>query len=164
MGATPLQGRTTADHQGGVVVFHIGMRINRFRALRSWWPVAAAMPQMLAELEKDPQSGLLGHRTRLGFPRVIESVQYWESQEKLLAYAADQSRQHRPAWAAFNRRAREAQGGVGIFHETFVVPAGSYESIYVAMPPYGLAAASGVVPVGRRGETARERLESGPRS
>jgi hypothetical protein len=40
------------------------------------------------------------------------------------------------------------------------VPAGGHESIYVAMPPTGLAAATAVVPVASRGETARERLAS----
>jgi hypothetical protein len=67
---------------------------------------------------------------------------------------------HRPAWAAFNARARKAAGAVGVWHETFAVPAGGHESIYVAMPPTGLAAATGVVPVARRGESARERMAS----
>ncbi|MFF2662299.1 DUF4188 domain-containing protein [Kitasatospora sp. NPDC058032] len=158
MAATLIRGRTTADHEGSVVVFHIGMRINRFRALRSWWPASAAMPRMLKELAEDPHSGLLGYRMRLGLPRVLELVQYWESPEKLLAYAADQDQEHRPAWAAFNRLAREGAGNVGIWHETFVVPAGSHEAIYIDMPPYGLAEATGTVPVARRGETARERM------
>jgi hypothetical protein len=158
MAAPPIPGRSAADHEGGVVVFLIGMRINRFRALRSWWPVSAAMPRMLKELAEDPHSGLLGHRMRLGPPRVVELVQYWESEEKLLAYAADPSRGHRPAWAAFNRAARAGGGNVGIWHETYVVPAGSHEAVYVDMPPYGLAEATGTVPLARRGESARERL------
>ncbi|WP_346779682.1 DUF4188 domain-containing protein [Streptomyces sp. S3(2020)] len=55
-------------------------------------------------------------------------------------------------------RAHAGNGHVGICHETFIVPAGSYESVYVDMPAYGLAAATGVVPVGRRGDTAAQRL------
>lgn len=50
---------------------------------------------------------------------------------------------------------------MGIWHETYIVQAGSYESIYVDMPPTGLGAAWGVEPVGRRGERAAERLASG---
>jgi len=50
---------------------------------------------------------------------------------------------------------------VGIWHETFIVPAGSYETVYDDMPAYGLAAATGVVPVGRRGDTAAQRLRTG---
>ncbi|MFE9290414.1 monooxygenase family protein [Streptomyces olivaceus] len=78
-----------------------------------------------------------------------------------LHYASDQGGQHRPAWAAFNRRVRGSEGAVGIWHETYVVPAGSYESIYIDIPPAGLGEAWGVEPVSRRGERAAQRLESG---
>lgn len=64
------------------------------------------MPRMLKELSRDGDSGLLGIRGRGGGPRMYGVAQYWESREKLLAYASDQSGQHRPAWAAFGRRVR----------------------------------------------------------
>ncbi|MFE6164572.1 DUF4188 domain-containing protein [Streptomyces sp. NPDC056486] len=150
----------TADAQGGVTVFNIGMRINNFRAVRSWWPVFRAMPQMLKELSKDPEIGLLGYELLLGAPRVLYIVQYWESSEKLLAYASAQGKEHRPAWAAFNRRMREGKGKVGFWHETYVVPAGGHEQVYVNMPEFGLGKAVGVVPVGRRGEGAADRLKA----
>lgn len=73
-------------------------------------------------------------------------------------YAADQGGGHRPAWAAFNRRVREGRGKAGLWYETFVVPAGSYQSIYVNMPSSGLGEARGTVPVGRRGERAADRM------
>ncbi|WP_277441350.1 DUF4188 domain-containing protein [Streptomyces sp. SPB162] len=158
MGAELIEGRVTAAAEGDLVVFVIGMRINNFWALRSWWPVFTAMPRMLKELSREKDSGLLGFRLRPGMPRVFEVIQYWESREKLLAYAAAPDAEHRPAWTAFNRRARAGKGRVGIFHETYVVPAGGYESIYVDMPAYGLGEAAGVVPVGRRGESAKARL------
>ncbi|WP_441248409.1 DUF4188 domain-containing protein [Kitasatospora sp. McL0602] len=158
MSAKPVPSRMTAAHEGDVVVFHIGMRINSFTAVRSWWPVFLAMPRMLKELSRTPDSGLLGFRGLLGSPREVELVQYWESKEKLLAYAAAADQEHHPAWAAFNRRARQGNGNVGIWHETYLVPAGSHESVYVNMPPFGLAAATGSAPVARRGETAAERL------
>ncbi|MEU6329294.1 DUF4188 domain-containing protein [Streptomyces sp. NPDC047049] len=53
--------------------------------------------------------------------------------------------------------ARGARQG-GPLHETFVVPAGSYESVYVNMPPFGLGEARGTVAVGRRGERAADRM------
>ncbi|KUJ64737.1 hypothetical protein ACZ90_58825 [Streptomyces albus subsp. albus] len=134
------------------------MRINNFRAVRSWWPVFTAMPRMLKELSQDEGSGLLGYQLLMGLPRVIYVVQYWESPEKLLAYATDRDGQHRPAWAAFNRRVREGKDKVGFWHETYAVPAGRYESIYLNMPAFGLGQATGVVPVGRRGERAADRL------
>ncbi|MFF3640690.1 DUF4188 domain-containing protein [Streptomyces sp. NPDC002564] len=160
MSSKPIQGRMTADAQDGVVVFHIGMRINNVRAVRSWWPVFLAMPRMLKELSKDPESGMLGYRLLFGAPRVVYVVQYWESQEKLLAYSAAQDKEHRPAWAAFNRRVKEGRGRVGFWHETFVVPAGAHEAVYVNMPAFGLGAATGVVPVGRRGDRAADRLKA----
>jgi hypothetical protein len=158
MGARPIEGRMTAAGQGEIVVFHIGMRVNSFTAVRSWWPVARAMGPMLAELRREKDSGLLGYQTLLGGPRVVHLVQYWDSRDKLLAYASAPEGRHRPAWAAFNRRLREGRGRVGFWHETYVVPAGAYESIYRNMPEYGLGKATGVVPVGRRGERAAARL------
>ncbi|TJZ46295.1 DUF4188 domain-containing protein [Streptomyces piniterrae] len=147
----------TADGDGEVVVFLIGMRVNSWRAVRSWLPVFRAMPPMIKELARDRERGMLGYRGLPGL-RTFGILQYWESKEKLLAYASDQNGEHRPAWAAFNRRVREGRGKVGIWHETYVVPAGSYESIYANMPPSGLGAVRGVVPVGRRGERAADRL------
>ncbi|MEU5687945.1 DUF4188 domain-containing protein [Streptomyces venezuelae] len=158
MSSKPIEGRMTAEAEGDVVVFHIGMRINAFRAVRSWWPVFRAMPRMLKELSRDRESGMLGYRLLFGGTRVVYVVQYWESQEKLLAYSTAQDKAHRPAWAAFNRRIREGRGKVGFWHETFVVPAGAHEQVYVNMPPFGLGAATGVIPVGRRGERAADRL------
>ncbi|MET7935676.1 DUF4188 domain-containing protein [Streptomyces sp. NPDC005322] len=158
MGAEVLTGRMTAEAGGGVTVFMIGMRINRFRALRSWLPVFRAMPRMLRELSRDRESGMLEYQLLFGPPRVIYVVQYWDSHEKLMEYAVAQDKEHRPAWAAFNRRIREGRGKVGFWHETYVVPAGAHEAVYVNMPEFGLGKAAGVVPVGRRGERAADRL------
>ena len=95
--------RVTAVREGGIVVFLIGMRVNRWWKLHRWLPVARAMPPMLEELAKDPASGLLGGTlalTRQG-PML---VQYWESVEKLQTYASSRAAKHLPAWADFNRR------------------------------------------------------------
>ena len=58
--STVVKGRQTASLDDEVVVFLIGMRINRLRSLRSWLPAFRAMPRMLAELNRDPELGLLG--------------------------------------------------------------------------------------------------------
>ncbi|WP_051966224.1 DUF4188 domain-containing protein [Kitasatospora mediocidica] len=155
-----IESRVTDAHDGGVVVFLIGMRINRLRAVRRWWPVAQAMPAMLRELFADPDAGLLGARTMVGGGlREITVVQYWKDADHLLAYATAADRKHRPAWQAFNRQARSSAGAVGIWHETYVVPAGGHESVYVAMPPFGLGKAAGIQPVASRGEAAAQRLD-----
>ena len=138
----------THEHEGELVVFVIGMRLNKPWRVDLWAPVFAAMPKMLAELSRDQQSGLLGYRILLaaGGPTV---VQYWSSYDKLWAYASEPAASHRPAWTEFNRRARGAPGAVGIWHETYAVA--QAESMYVGMPALGLAAATRAVPVGRRG-------------
>lgn len=150
-----IPARMTHDYDGDLVVFLIGMRINKPWRPDLWLPVFSAMPGMLAELSKDKESGLLGYRLTFGAGGPL-LVQYWNSHEKLYRYASDRNAAHRPAWAAFNRRARKAPGAVGIWHETYVVERA--ESIYVGMPVAGLAAATSAVPVARRGETAEERL------
>jgi hypothetical protein len=150
-------GRITHDHDGNVVVFLIGMRINRLRAVRAWWPVIQAMPRMLRELDADPSLGLLGYRQCVS-GRGTLAVQYWRDLDSLLGYAQATNHAHRPAWAAFNRSVRDAAGAVGIWHETFVVPAGGHESLYVGMPSVGLPAVYGPVPVSTKRDAARERL------
>lgn len=66
---------------------------------------------------------------------------------------------HHKVWAIINRkeRAGKTRGHVGIWHEAYVVPEGSYESIYADMPPFGLAAAHGQAPLARRGRYAKDR-------
>lgn len=152
-----IPGRQTASYEGDLVVFLIGMRVNSLRALRQWIPVTKAMGPMLRELMADPDSGLLGFRTFPGL-REVTLIQYWESTEKLQAFANDAQRTHRPAWTEFYRRSYQ-DNAVGIWHETYVVPAGGSESIYANMPLLGLGKVSGVVAANTRGRTAAERLK-----
>src|ERR1044071_5132274 len=104
--------RMAAQMEGDFVVFLIGMRINRWWKVHRWLPVALAMPRMLRELRARPGSGFLGATLLPGM-----SVQYWEAFEALLAYAADRSGKHFPAWAEFYKRIG-TNGDVGIWHET----------------------------------------------
>jgi len=147
--------RMTHDYDGELVVFLIGMRINKPWRPDLWLPAFLAMPAMLKELLSDPTSGLLGSHLTFGANGPL-LVQYWSSHELLYAYASDPNAVHRPAWAGFHRRVRARPDAVGIWHETFVV--GRAETLYYAMPPFGLAGATAAVPVSRRGETARQLL------
>jgi len=133
------QGRWTHTHEGDLTVFLIGMRLNRLWRPDAWLPVFLAMPRMLRELAGDPTSGFLGYRLALG-PDGPLVVQYWRRAEDLYRYAADAGAGHRPAWTAFNRRARRVPGAVGIWHETYEVACA--ESVYVDLPVQGLAAAT----------------------
>jgi len=154
----PIPGHTTAAAEGEVTVLLIGMRINHFWAVHHWLPVFVAMPRMLRELSRDKERGLLGYQLLSGSPRTYMVVQYWESREKLYAYAVAPDALHRRAWAMINRFERKSRQHVGLWHETYIAPPGSYESIYGDMPPYGLAAATGVLPLEKRGRTAADRF------
>lgn len=151
-------GRMTHRYDGELVVFLIGMTINRWWRFDKWLPVFTAMPGMLAELSKDRESGLLGYRLTFGAHGPV-LVQYWSSHELLYAYAGAQDAQHRPAWTAFNQRARKHPGVVGVWHETYQVARA--ESIYSGTPTIGLAKATELVPVQRRADRAALRLAAG---
>ncbi len=130
--------RLTANLEGGFVVFLIGMRINRPFLVHKWWPVVLAMPRMIKELYRQPELGFL--HAEMWFSRTIILLQYWRSTEHLMAYSRSQSMAHLPAWQAFNK-AIGTDGSVGIWHETYKITPGSYENIYVNMPPFGLGCA-----------------------
>jgi hypothetical protein len=85
---------------------------------------------------------------RFFYPSGIGLVQYWRSIEDLTHFARTPSDPHLQAWQKFNR-AIGADGNVGIWHETYEIPAGNHESIYVNMPVFGLAAATNHVPMSR---------------
>lgn len=154
--ASVFAGRYAAHIDHPVVLFLIGMRFNKLRAVHKWLPVFLAMPRMLAELQKRPEAGLLCHRTYIS-GRVVLVQQYWESFEKLVAYAQDQTAEHFPAWATFNR-AIGKDGTVGIWHETYLVEPGKYECFYGNMPRFGLAAAAQLVPAEGGLASAKSRL------
>lgn len=149
-------GAVTDTWDQGVVVFLIGMRINAWWRPDLWIPIMRSMTRMLGELREHPEYGLLGVApTGLSNPIVI--VQYWRSVEALHRYAQSNDGTHRTAWADFHRRVR-ATHAVGIWHETYVVPAGAHESIYINMPLFGLAAATGAQPASGPRATAAGRL------
>ena len=158
-------GRMTHEHDGPIGMFLIGMRFNRLYRPDQWMPVFMAMPRMLAELYRNKATaaggetedlGFLGARTLLG-GKGVTMVQYWRSVEDIYRYASAPAHEHRPAWTAFNARARKAQGTVGIWHETYAVPAGAHESVYVGTPVMGIAEATTSVPVPNRKRYARLR-------
>jgi len=95
-----IAGRRQARIDKPLALFLIGMRINKLWGITGWGPVAMAMPRMLAELKNKPEAGLLWHR-QYWSGRNVMMLQYWESMEKLFAYAHDRQGEHFPAWAAF---------------------------------------------------------------
>ncbi|WP_309121735.1 DUF4188 domain-containing protein [Paenibacillus sp.] len=149
-------GRHTAAHEGELVVFVIGMQVNSWWAIHRWWPVAMAMGPMISELYRNKELGFLDAQFLLS-PRGPVTIQYWRSYEDLENYARHGAK-HLKAWKDYNRKAAAGSKHVGVFHETYMVDAGKYESVYVNTPKFGLGRASGLVPATGRRETARRRL------
>ena len=156
--ANIFPGRFTADTDGPFVVFIIGMRINKLLAFSRWVPTALAMGPMLRSLAQDPKSGFL-HGEPFLYAGGVGLIQYWRSTEDLERFARSPQESHLKAWQRFNK-AVGRDGSVGIWHETYQVAAGAYEAIYANMPRFGLSAAVSHTPIGKRGETARERLKA----
>ncbi len=150
--------RLSAQIEGDFVVFLIGMRVNTVWKIHKWLPPMRAMSRMLRELERLPseQTGYLGKG-----PSGMVTVQYWRSFDHLEAYARASDMAHRPAWAAFNKSVKDSRGDVGIWHETYLVKAGQYETLYSGMPLFGLGKASAVVPAEGAMMKARSRLGHG---
>lgn len=134
--------RVHAEMDEEFVVFLIGMRINTLWKVWRWLPVFVAMPRMLRELDED--AGLLGTRTLAGW-REFMVVQYWDSFEDLREYAHDPEAEHHPSWMQYNSR---SDGTVGIWHETYLVEDGEYETVYNNLPPHGLGEAAAVTDAG----------------
>jgi Domain of unknown function (DUF4188) len=150
-----IEERMCAEIDGEAVIFLIGMRVNKPWKIHKWLPVAIAMPRMLIELGKHPELGFLGAHT--WFSRTIIVLQYWRSVDHLNAYSKNRDRAHLPAWAAFNRAVGKS-GDVGIWHETYRIREGDYETIYANMPPFGLAKATKAVAASGRRESAAGRM------
>ena len=153
----------TDTHDGELVVFLLGMKPRRAWRLDQALFVGRSMRRMQIEIERDRAAGgALGYLG--GFNAVGPSgplvVQYWRSFEELETYSHSTDFAHRPAWLKFYEMTHAAgESRVGIWHETFRVPAGAHESIYADLSaPVGLAAAVGAQPLTRRGRTSRERI------
>ena len=150
--------RLAATLEGDFVVFLIGMRINQPWKIGKWWPVARAMPRMVAELMRHPEMGFLHAESWVG--RTTIMVQYWRSLDHLLAYAKNKEAEHLPAWRDFNR-AVGSDGSVGIWHETYMVSPGRYENVYNNMPAFGLGRAGILQPATGKRESAAGRVHAG---
>ena len=156
-----IDGRVTAEREEGIVVFHVGLRINALWKVHRWLPLLLLAPRMVRESLGEERSGLLGSRTVVGpGVRHVGFVQYWESFEALRGYARDGDQLHFPAWLDYYRSGTGEDTAVGIWHETYLVRADEMESVYNNMPPHGLAACAGskIVSASDQRTTAAGRL------
>ena len=81
----------------------------------------------------------------------------WAVRRSLRTCRIARDEKHWPAWTAFNKRIGN-DGTVGIFHETYAVNAGGYETVYGNMPPFGLGKVAGLVPATGSRNEARSRM------
>jgi hypothetical protein len=133
-------GKVVVDNTEPVVVFLLGIRINRWRGIRHWLPLVLTIPSMLRELASAPEGGLLGYRVLLGpGPRQAMLVQYWRRAEDLHSFARDGAGPHRAAqhryWWHYGSSA-----SVGVWHEMLIAAEGAHHAMYGNMPPMGLGA------------------------
>ncbi len=148
-------GRYTTENEENLVVFLIGMRINRPWAIHRWLPVFFAMPGMIKELyTNQDELGFLSLENYLGL-RTTVMIQYWKSMEDLQAYA--RGKKHLAAWRYFNKKIGN-NPAVGIYHESYQLHSGDYESLYGNMPKYGLGKALPHVLVTKELNSAKKRL------
>lgn len=160
--------RVTHAYDGPMTVFLIGLRVHKPWKVGVVRAAASQMPRMIVELEKNRAAAERGEAESLGYLgsrstvhlMATTMIQWWRSSEDLYAYANSAQHVHRPAWLAFYEAARADPKAVTIWHETYEVAERGAESIYSGPKPFGLGAIAGVVPVGRRGETARARIRS----
>lgn len=150
-------GRYTTENDEDIVVFLIGMRINKRYAVHKWIPVFNAMPGMIKELyTKKEELGFLSMESYFGL-RTTVMIQYWRSTADLLAYAKGDK--HLAAWKNFNKKVGN-NDAVGIYHETYEPKKGNYESVYGNMPLHGLGKAMKHIPITAERISARKRLKS----
>ena len=149
-------GRWMARQEDPFAVFMFGMRLNRLRGLLRFLWGLRVLRRVLRDLDDHPEYGLLaGHVYRTG--RTLVVVQYWESFDALDAWARDHRLPHRKAWQRYLREAL-ADGAMGLWHETYLASPGSWEGVYLNMPPWGLAAGTEAVEMQVSKGSARDRL------
>jgi hypothetical protein len=147
-----ILGRHTARYDGPFVLFAIGMKVHRPLRVWEWAPAFGAMPKMIGELSKNPESGFLGAQLFFSLTQPM-LLQYWRDFDSLTAYAQNKLAAHFPAWTDFNRKTRRS-GSIGIWHETYRIDPGAYENIYVNMPLWGLGKARGAQHIKAEGRLA----------
>lgn len=148
----------TARRPGEFVVVLLGIRLNRWWSLGHWRWARRSMRDLFEDLASDPSWGLLGYQEWRG-RGFLTTVQYWRSFEDLVRWSRLPKGKHRSVWTEYTRRIA-ADGAVGIWHETYVVGPGRYETVYTNMPPTGLGRVAPRETAIKRLGTAAGRLAS----
>ena len=149
-------GRYRAQPDGPVVVFGIGMRINRPWAIHRWLKPTLNTIRNWWHVQHNPPDGYLnGYLYFYDFG--VGMTQYWRDFDSLEAYSHDTSQPHVAAWGQLARLTKKDQT-FGYWHETYVVTPENSETIYGSMPQFGLAKATEHVAIVPATDNARARI------
>ena len=151
-----FSGRYTAHTDDPVVVFAIGMRINRLWAIHRWLRPTLNTVRMWWHMQRRRPAGYLNGYLFV-YQRGVGMMQYWQDFDTLEAFSRDDSQPHLAAWRQLAAQTRSDQT-FGYWHETYQVASGTSEAIYGSMPRFGLAEATEHVPIVKPTEAARSRL------
>ncbi|KAK9449534.1 uncharacterized protein V1518DRAFT_416261 [Limtongia smithiae] len=133
--------------QNSVVVVHLGVRFNH-----ALGPLASGgqdigdlNDEMMKELEDCAEElGFLGVTAWRGnegpSQNTLMTVFYFRTMEGLHTFA--HSKAHRKGWDWYNKYVKAGNTSIGVFHEVFYSTPGSFETVYLNMPPVLLGATS----------------------
>lgn len=153
-------GRYTARSEQPLVLFAIGMRINRAFAIHRWLLPTINTIRLWRHMQWQRPDGYLGGYLYV-YWRGVGMTQYWRDFESLIAFSHDKTQPHVAAWQQLAKLTQKDQS-FGYWHETYTVAPGTSEAIYGSMPRFGLAAATDHAPIGRNTESAQARLRDTP--
>ena len=151
-----MPGRHQADLHTEVIAFPIGMKINRIWAIHRWLRPTIDTVRMWRHVQTARPDGYLSGYLFV-YSRGVGMMQYWRDFDSLEAFAGDTTKPHLSAWRNLVAQTRNDQT-FGYWHETYLINPATSETIYGSMAPFGLSAAVGHAPIGKKTEAARARL------
>jgi hypothetical protein len=152
-----FSGRYTAEMADPVILFAIGMRVNRLLAVHRWLLPTFNTLRLWIHLKTSPPEGYLYGYLYL-YWRGIGMMQYWKNFDSLEAFAHDMNQPHLKSWRQLAVQT-ESDRTFGYWHETYEIEPDKTEAIYGSMPVFGLAAASNHVELKAKENSARGRLK-----
>ncbi|HEV3167442.1 MAG TPA: phenylacetaldoxime dehydratase family protein [Isosphaeraceae bacterium] len=145
---------TLPDSVTELCLVRLGMQVHRLTAMAFAAKLGRAIDRSAGEAIGTGAGLLRSERFAMGWKH-FGVLQYWRSFAELEAWS------HKEPHVAWWRQAVErgrARGDFGIYHETFLVPRGQIETIYLGCQPVGLATFGAIgEPVGSL-TTSRDRL------
>jgi hypothetical protein len=174
-----VNGKTTAQFPGSttpsqsqVVVIKLAARCNH--PLGIFHPhmrkISFFFKSMVKNLDDNSERyGFLGASTYIGNERAtgneIMIMAYFRTYEGLHAFSHEEGGVHREAWSYWNTevmsKGKTKEGRMfSIMHETYQVPAGKWENIYVNYHPSGLGATTYKVNVDGQEKWARPLIDA----